>query len=346
MRTVVSMDLFTEADFQRWQAYILAHPDTQYADLGEWRRIFRELYGIQSVNFACIEDGRTVGVASLYLIASPFFGRLLVTCPFFGSGGLYADDAAVEEALLDRVHSAARELRADFVELRSRRPFGAPYKVSNDFFEFELALEGSAETVWNRSLSSNARQNVRKSEKYPLVFSTTRDPGETFLLLSTTLRDLGTPFHARRFFDLVVAHLGEAVQFSQVRLGGLLVAAGVMIRFRDRLSTPYIGSLKRFRETRANYCQYWGIIRHCLENGVRCFDLGRSPRGSSHQQFKEKWGAVPVIMHYCHQALSTRRAYRTVLERSRMELLASGTWKHLPLFLTRRIGHWACRFIP
>jgi hypothetical protein len=119
-----------------------------------------------------------------------------------------------------------------------------------------------------------------------------------------------------------------------------------MLRHGKRLSTPYIGSLVGCRHTRANYCQYWGIVRHCLETGVRCFDLGRSPKGSTHQRFKEKWGAVPVEVHYSHRAYSSRRAYRSVAEASRLELLVSGLWKKTPLFVTRRAGPLVARYIP
>ena len=100
MRSVVPLDLRNDADFRRWQQYVLAHPDTHYSDLGEWRRIFAELYGIRSVNLACVENDETLGVASLYRIQSPFFGRLLITCPFFGYGGLYAEDDSVKLLLL------------------------------------------------------------------------------------------------------------------------------------------------------------------------------------------------------------------------------------------------------
>jgi len=346
MRKVVPIDFANGDDLQQWQSYILSHPDTQYADLGQWRQVFTELYGIRSVNLACIEDDRILGVSSLYLVASPFFGRLLVSCPFFGSGGIYADDFEVEAELLDAVQNAAEENRADFIEFRLRRPLESPYQIDKHFMEFELFLDGDEQTIWEKSFASNVRQNIRKSRKFPLVFSTTRDPAEPYQLISRTIRDLGTPFHPRRFFDLMMEYLGDHVLFSQVHLDNKLVAAGVMVKYRDHLSTPFIGNLKQFRHTRANYAQYWGIVQYCLENGISCFDLGRSPRGSSHQKFKQKWGAVPIETHYGYQTLSKKRVYRTVLEISPLEQFISEIWKRLPLVFTRRAGHFAARYIP
>ena len=70
MPQVLSLDMFCDRDLRRWQAYVLSHPDTQYTDLGQWRRIFAELYGIRSLNFAYVAGDRVRGVASLYFIAS------------------------------------------------------------------------------------------------------------------------------------------------------------------------------------------------------------------------------------------------------------------------------------
>ena len=46
-RTTVALDLSRDTDFERWQSYVLARPDTHYTDLGQWRRIFGELYGLR-----------------------------------------------------------------------------------------------------------------------------------------------------------------------------------------------------------------------------------------------------------------------------------------------------------
>ena len=74
--------------------------------------------------------------------------------------------------------------------------------------------------------------------------------------------------------------------------------------------------------------------------------MGRSPRGSTHEKFKEKWGAKAVAIQYGHLTLSKKRTYRSVLEPSPLERFVSETWKKVPLFLTRRVGHLAARHIP
>ena len=119
----------------------------------------------------------------------------------------------------------------------------------------------------------------------------------------------------------------------------------MLIRFRDSIHTPYIGSLSSYRHTRSNYCQYWGIIQHCIETGVRRFELGRSPKGSTHAQFKKKWGATPIEASYNYYPLKPNAKYRSAADPPRSYVLAARVWRRLPLTLTRACGHLFSRQI-
>ena len=169
MTRVVALDFHNPADFQRWQDYIISRPDTHCSDVAEWRLLLHELYGIRSYGFACLEHERVVGVACVSLIASPFFGRLLVSSPFFGYGGLYADSRAIQDRLLKEVEHTAQELDVDFIELRLRQALPRPYTTHTGFQEFDLELRPPAENVWQEQLSSNVRQNIRKSRRSPII---------------------------------------------------------------------------------------------------------------------------------------------------------------------------------
>ncbi len=343
---IVPLDLGLARESARYRAYLNARGDTHATDLPGWRLLFKELYGFENVTFAEVDGDRIRGLVSLYLVPSRIYGRLLVSSPFFGYGGLYADTPEIEAALLARLEEAARHLDVDFIEFRLRRPLAAPYEVDSSFHEFDLDVSGTADEVWSGRLKSNVRQNIRKSRKTPFVFSTAADSKPAYRLISRAIRDLGTPFHSRRFFDLLFEHFWADVRFSQVHLDGELVAAGVMVRAGDHLLTPYIGSLKGDRSRGSNYCQYWGIVEHCTSTGIRTFELGRSPNGSTHTRFKKKWGATPVPMFYSHLAISKRRVWTSVAEPTALQIRATEAWKKLPMPVARRIGHRLFRHIP
>lgn len=239
----------------------------------------------------------------------------------------------------------ARALGVEQVELRLKSRLAAPFQPDQGFAEYDLDLDAPESEVWGGRLTSNARQNIRKAERAGLRFSISREPGPAYALLSRTIRDLGTPFHGRRLFDLILERFPEEASFSEVRAGSRLICTGLLLRFGDALMAPFIGSLKEARSTGSNHLQYWGIIRHCLRSGVRRFELGRSPRGSSHARFKLKWGAreIPVF----HNRLHLKGRPRPFLSRPpRTFLLAAEAWKRVPLAVARGLGHHISRRIP
>ncbi len=346
MPKLIPIDFNQSADFKLWQKYIRQRRDTHSTDQPEWRLLFRELYGIPNYTWVYLDGATLKGGFSLYHIRSPLMGNLLVTCPFFGNGGFSADTDIIRDLLLTKIDFLAHRLNVDYVELRLSGQLPLPYNYHSDFNEFNLTLGTTADSTWKELLTSNVRQNIRKAQRNGLVFSLTRDYRPVFRLLSETLRDHGTPFHGERFFQLLIKYFNENVLFSQVHHNKRLVAGGIVLRFDDRIITPYIGSLKNYRWFGSNYCQYWGIIKYCHEQGIRHFDMGRSPSNSTHDSFKQKWGATALPAYYNHMVINPDKKYRSVSQPSNYQLWATEVWKRLPLLATRLAGSYLFRHIP
>ncbi len=346
MGTITTLD-FTESEVrQRWNNYLNANPETNYTDLAEWRLLFHDLYGIKSHNLAYMDHNNILGIASVYHINSPFMGNMLVTSPFFGHGGLYAQNDSIERALIAETEAIAHRLNVDYIEFRLRRQLAKPYENNDAFLECDLAFAESPEGLWKKSFSANVRQNLRRSEEASLQFRKSRDCKLIHDLLSETIRDLGTPFHALDFFVLLAKYFPDHIYFANVLGADSLIAGGVVFQYRDTINTPYIGSLIRHRHTRANYFQYWSIIKDGYTHNARCFAMGRSPKNSTHIQFKQKWGATPIIMYYNYRVINPLRQYCSVSSPGVIYRLAVNVWKKLPLFVTRAFGHRFFRYIP
>ncbi len=346
MGGVVRVDFEHRDDFDRWQAYLACRDDTHCTDSGRWRLLFQELYGIRSYSYFFVAAGAVKGLVSLYHFRSPFMGNFLVTSPFFGYGGLYADDDDVRDALLAKIREKAADLGVDYLELRLRAALPPPFKAADHYLESDLHLLETPERVWTKQLASNVRQNIRRARKSDLELRLTADHRPCYRLLCRTLRDLGTPFHGEALFKLLRKHFADETSFTEVRHRGELIAAGVVMNFGDSVITPYIGSLKQHGRLRANYLQYWGIVEYCLEHGVPRFELGRSPRGSTHIRFKRKWGARDVAVSYNYLVVNPRKSYRTVPTLPPVYRLATETWKRLPLAVTSRLGPRLARYVP
>ncbi len=346
MYTVAHINFEVVEDYERWQHFIYARSDTHCSDLAQWRLIFKELYGFENYSYGYIENNDLVGAFSLYHISSPFLGNMLVTPPFFGRGGFYADTDKVRTILLKKIHEIASELNVDYVELRLVKQLPHPYRCNTDFLEFDLQLSGSPDDVKQRSLSSNVKQNISKSQKNNLQTVFSSDYLSCYKILSRTLRDLGTPFHGKRFFKTLTKYMKENTLFSEVLLNGKVVASGIVIRFKDSIITPYIGNLKEFRNSGSNYCQYWGIIQYCLKNSIKRFEFGRSPKNTTHVRFKEKWGTSRIQVYYNYYLINPKKKYKTVSHPSPLFLVAAMIWKKLPLFFTKIVGPLIFRYIP
>lgn len=346
MSEIVSLDLSRDRDSGLWQRFLDKVTEPHYSDDYRWRIFFRELYGIENHTFIYRGDTGIEGGASLYYVKSPFFGNMLVTSPFFGYGGFYAFTSKAEQQLLDHIFEMGKRSGIDFIEIRSCQRLPAPYEFHNLYGECDLELNQDPEIVWKESLTSNARQNVRKSKKQNIHFRITREYEPCYQLLSRTIRDLGTPFHNHRFFELVLEHFPEESYFAEAILGGETVAAAFVFKKGESISTPYIGSLKKYRPLRVNYFLYWSIIEWSCRVGCKRFELGRSPRGSTHEKFKKKWGARVRPVFYNYLVLNSSKAYKTTASPSTIQVAATRVWQHLPLWMTRRLGHRLFRYIP
>ena len=346
MDSIARVDFDNPNDFARWQTYIASRDDTHCTDLGQWRPFYRELYGIPNYSYVFVSGGDVKGAVSLYHFRSPFMGKFLVSSPFFGYGGFYADDEDVRDALLAQVRDTASALGVDYIELRLLTELPPPFEASNDLLESQVDLLETSELVWSKQLSSNVRQNIRRARKSDLEFRMSSDHRPCDRLLRRTLPALGTPFHGEPMLALLRKYFAEETSFSEVWYRGELMAAGVVMSFGDSVITPFIGSLKQHGQLRANYCQYWGIIEHCLEHGVPRFELGRSPKGSTHIQFKRKWGAEDVNVCYNHLLINPRKSYRSVPTLPPAYRLATEAWKRLPLPVTSLLGPRLARYVP
>ncbi len=346
MLTLVPINFNDLNDSSNWQNYIESHRDTHCVDRAEWRLLFRELYGIPDYSWASMEGDQICGVFSLYHLYSPLMGNMLISCPFFGYGGFYSDTTAARTLLLDKIDVIARQLNVDYIELRLPEKLSQRYFHQTDFQEFTLSLANTPDDTWKNRLTSNARQNIRKAQRNEMVFTITDNYYSVFRLLSHTMQIHGTPFHGQDFFRLLKKYFKDEVSFSEVWYQNKLVAGGIIIRSSKTVITPYIGSLNKYRQLGSNYCQYWGIINYCHDQGIRIFDMGRSPKGSTHANFKQKWGAKAIPAFYNYRVINQRKKYRSVSQPTNLQLLATDIWKRLPLFAARLIGPHLFRHIP
>src|SRR5204863_6453108 len=193
-------------------------------------------------------------------------------------GGVCALDEAAERTLVDAAVELARSEGAA-LDLRhvGERDVGLP--VSLEKVTMLLDLGADEEETWRR-LPSERRNRIRKGQRAGLATAVGSAELLTdfYRVFAVNMRDLGSPVHAMRFFQEVLAGLPGRSHVIVVRNGRQSVAGAVMLANRDTLSVPWVSSLHSARPLCAGQVLYWEAMRFAVSRGHRVLDFGRSSK--------------------------------------------------------------------
>ncbi|HXV37573.1 MAG TPA: GNAT family N-acetyltransferase, partial [Myxococcota bacterium] len=201
---------------------------------------------------------------------------------------------------------------------------------------------------WQR-VGAKVRNQTRKAESEGLAIAPDDDPGRTVggdagLLtefydpFARNMRDLGSPVHSKRFFDVAADAFGERLRFIVTRLGARPVGGLVAIRFAGAVTVPWASTLRSERARCPNNQIYWEALRWAIRAGAREFDFGRSPIGSGTHRFKLGWGAVERPLAWKRFTPNGDRLAPSSAGDNPLLRSLSKIWSRLPVPLTTRLG--------
>jgi FemAB-related protein (PEP-CTERM system-associated) len=327
-------------------AYVAAHPQASTYHRPAWLEVIRAAFGHRTAYLAAETNGRVSGVLPLVFFRSRLFGRFAVSMPFLNYGGVLADSAGVEQALLDRAIEETSAAGGTHLELRHTRQHFAGLTPKRHKVAMELRLEATADAQW-QALDKKVRNQVRKAEKNGLDV---RQGGSELLpqfyaVFSRNMRDLGTPVYGASFFRHVVnAFPGESRLFVIVHEGRPVAAS--LVHWRGgRIEVPWASSIREFNPLCANVLLYWHMLRFAVERGFAAFDFGRSTPGEGTYQFKQQWGAAPRELVWEYWMNGGATVPELSPKNPKFEF-AIRTWQRLPVGIATRLGPLVVRNIP
>lgn len=335
-----------ETDARAWDRYVDGHPRATQYHRWVWKSVIEASFGHRTYYLSARRGGAIVGILPLVLMRSHLFGRFLVSLPFVNYGGLVCDGPAAGGALLRTAEGIGRETGVGFIELRhlEKSPLLAitrEHKVT-----MVLDLERDAGAQWD-AFDAKLRNQVRKAQKSGLLASIGGPEllDDFYDVFSENMRDLGTPVYSRRFFATMLDRLGGSMNVATVRYQDRAVAAGLLVRFREKLEIPWASSVRRYNALCPNNLLYWRALQWAIEHGMRQFDFGRSTPGGGTYRFKEQWGAKPFQLHWQYDLLADDRLPDLSPDSAKYRL-AVDVWRRLPLGLTRWLGPRVVKYIP
>lgn len=321
----------------RWDAWVAPRTQT-VTDLFAWRVVVREAYGLGSDFLVAVDDeGRTRGALALYEVRHPLFGHYLATAAFANDGGLHHDDAHARDLLLAEAKRICNERRASHLVIRTRAEDLPGFTPDHRYHTAVVDLRGGADALWKR-LPAKTRNQVRRGRKEG--FDVRAGPAEIepfHRVFHAHMRELGSPAHALRYYELIARYLGEHARFLVVRDGDTVVGGALLTTINNTAANLHTVALREYNRRCPNYLLYWDMLEASCKAGCTRFDMGRSVEGAGNLGFKENWNPEVSALSYNYH-LRTLKQVPFIDPRNPRYRLAIEVWRRLPLRLTRALG--------
>jgi FemAB-related protein (PEP-CTERM system-associated) len=321
---------FEPSDATAWDAYVNASPSSHFSQLLKWKGVVEQTYPFRSEYRVAISEGAICGIL-------PLFVDKRTRTAFSASGGILANSVEVEERLLTCAEDIRSRDHLMMVELRDQRRQIGSLGTNSEHCTLVLDLEASEEAQW-LGFKSGLRNEIRKAQKFGLTVSIGSSNLPTFYnVYSENMRDLGTPIRSKNFYATVLTSFAKDAQVFAAFADGASVSTLFSIAHRNTLFDPWASSIRRYSHLRATDFVYWEAIKYAIKSGLRRFDFGRSQWNSGTFQYKSKWGATPVPLHYQY-LLKSGVAAPTLEEQRERFAWATRLWRRLPLPVARALG--------
>lgn len=333
-------------DSAPWDDYARTHPDSTIYHLSKWRHIIHQTFGHRTFYLLAREDGQVIGLLPLVLMESRLFGHFLVSLPFFNYGGVVANSAAVEEALVTQATAIAVRERVRHMELRHTEEKALGLVTRAHKVSMRLDLPKRPDLLW-AGFKAKLRSQIRKPQKegFTARIGGIEDLDHFYRVFAANMRDLGTPVYPKRFFRAILQEFPDTTRICTTFLGDIPVAAGFLVSFRRELEIPWASSLRRYNSLSPNMLLYWTALSYACQSGHERFDFGRSTPGGATYRFKEQWGAKPVALHWQYWLKDGTGLPNLSPENSRYRL-AIRLWRRLPVGVANVLGPRIVKYLP
>lgn len=330
-----------------WDRYVRSAPGATFFHQLGWRWLVERTFDHPAHYLTALRDGHIVGVLPLFELKSLLFGHSLVSIPFAIGGGLVADDGAAERALLAAAKDLARELRVDYLELRSEVPLDDPELITKNLYVTFRADLAEGEEALLKRMERKRRQMMNYVAKAPFEHRVTgiEELPLFYKLFCESMRHHGTPVYPKLFLHEILDRHPAHSNLFFVHHEGKPVAAVLNLLFRDVVMPFYAGADRTEKPRGVDEYLYLSIMRWGRENGFRTFDFGRSKRETGAYKFKARWGMDEVPLGYQYYLVKAR-ALPNVSPANPKYQRAIRIWQKLPLPVTRLLGPSIVKRVP
>jgi FemAB-related protein (PEP-CTERM system-associated) len=331
-----TLDAASEA---AWDRFVQAMPGATFFHRAGWAKVIETAFG-HATHFTFTErDGAITGVLPLGRVKTMLFGDTLISSPFCVYGGPVASDAESRAALIGHAERLLARTGAGALEFRDSIPAAEEDGWTdgpNLYVTFRKTIEADHERNM-KAIPRKQRAMVRKGIQNGLTSVANRDSDGLHRIYAESVRNLGTPVFSRRFFRILMAVFGDAVDVVTILDQDTPIASVMNFYFRDQVLPYYGGGTALARSRAGNDFLYWETMRRAADRGCQLFDFGRSKIGTGAFSFKHNWGFEAENLHYRFRLKPGRTIpdHNPLNPKYRMFIAA---WKHLPIPVANLLG--------
>ena len=252
-----------------WDAFVSSHEKGSFYHLFAWKGVNEEVLGHECHYLAArTADGAVQGALPLVFVKSRIFGRILCSMPFMNFGGPIAVTPSVSRLLAERATALARELNADYLELRCTAPLETELPVSLRKVSLTVQLTADPETLYE-SFSRKHRKNIRSAQKNgPRGACRRRGAAARFFRRARAVgRSLGTPLYSVDYFERILTVFPNRTDIFICQQRGLPIGAAFTAHFNGTVEGMWAGGRPEMRHLDGNYVLYWEMLRHACAAG-------------------------------------------------------------------------------
>lgn len=345
----------SETEHRRWDEYVKGAPAATFCHLSGWQRVIERTWQHRNYSLYAERGQKIVGVLPLFHVQSPLFGSMLISTPNAVYGGVVADDAEAQEALLKRAQELGAALQVDFLELRNPplAQSGAPafaypkFQLQDQLYvTFDHPITTDEEALL-KTFPRDTRRMIRQGPKHNLTAELAHAEmlDQFYGVYATSLRKLGTPVFPKRLFAEFLREFPQDSDILVIRQGAKFAGAVLSFYFRDTVLPYYAGAYAEFYRTGINNFMYAQLMRQSAARGYTRFDFGRSKRGTGAFEFKRGWGMQEHVLPYQIHLVKAQQLPNLNPTNPKFKLMIE-VWKRLPLGLTKLIGPPIVKYLP
>ncbi|MBN1377780.1 MAG: FemAB family PEP-CTERM system-associated protein [Gammaproteobacteria bacterium] len=322
--------------YEKWNKFVLTHSNSTFFHFAEWQGIIEKSFGHKTYYLYAENDGTIEGVYPLGHIKSLMFGNSLISTPFCVYGGVIANTAEAAECLEQAAFELAKKLKVNCLETRNISELNGEWHEKDLYVTFRRSMESDHDANMN-AIPRKQRAMVRKGLASGMTYEIDQTIDRFYNAYAESVRNLGTPVFARRYFANIKEAFGDQCEILTVLYKNKLVSSVMSFYFKDEVLPYYGGGTVLARELKGNDYMYWQVMCRAAGRGCKIFDYGRSKQGTGSYSFKKNWGFEPEPLHYGYKLISSAEIPDINPLNPKYQFFIK-IWKKLPVAIAKRLG--------